>query len=114
MPSFRFVCTGKDSVATDYDIKIENIVLTPACGNCSTQYKRTVVIDNVIARSGKGIAGINTNYGDVARFTRLTVTGNPPICEKYTGNDDGDEPIKIGSGADGTHCIYSSSDIIRQ
>jgi len=85
-----------------------------SCGNCSTQYKRSVVIDNVIARSGKVIAGINTNYGDTARFTRLTVTGSPVICEKYTGNTSGAEPTRIGSGADGTNCLYSSSDIIHQ
>jgi len=85
-----------------------------SCGNCSTQYKRSVVIDNVIARSGKVIAGINVNYGDTARFTRITVSGSPIICDKYTGNDDGDEPSHVGSGADGTNCIYSSSDITRQ
>jgi pectate lyase len=84
-----------------------------SCGNCSTQYKRMVNLDNVIAKNGKGIAGINTNYGDVARFTRITVTGSPVICEKYRGVTSG-EPTKIGSGADGVNCIYSSSDIIKQ
>lgn len=84
-----------------------------SCGNCSTQYKRNVNIDNVIVRSASSVAGINTNYGDVARFTRLTVSGNPSICDKYRGVTSG-EPTKIGSGADGVNCIYSSADIIRQ
>jgi hypothetical protein len=34
------------------------------------------------------------------------------ICQKYIGNDDGDEPDQVGTGADGVNCIYSSSDII--
>jgi len=85
-----------------------------SCGNCSTQYKRAVVIDNVIAKSGKAIVGINTNYGDTARISRLTVTGSPSICDKYTGNSSGDEPPKIGSGPDGTNCLYSSSDVTKQ
>ncbi len=72
------------------------------------------MIDNVIARSGKVIAGIHVNYGDSARFTRVTVTGSPVICDKYTGNSSGAEPSHVGSGADGTNCIYSSSDITRQ
>ena len=36
------------------------------------------------------------------------------ICERYTGNSTGAEPSKIGSGADGTVCIYSASDITYQ
>ncbi|NHI11145.1 secreted lyase [Streptomyces sp. KO7888] len=32
-------------------------------------------------------------------------------CQKYVGNDDGDEPDSNGPGADGTHRTYSSSDI---
>ncbi|KAG8731800.1 hypothetical protein FRC11_002274, partial [Ceratobasidium sp. 423] len=33
-----------------------------SCGNCKTQYKRTVNISNVIAKNGKLLAGINSNY----------------------------------------------------
>jgi hypothetical protein len=84
-----------------------------SCGNCSTQYQRKVNIDNVLVRGASAVAGINTNYGDVARFTKVAVTGNPSICDKYRGVTSG-EPTKIGSGADGVNCIYSSSDIIRQ
>lgn len=32
------------------------------------------------------------------------------ICEKYRGVASG-EPNKIGRGADGVNCVYSSSDI---
>lgn len=86
-----------------------------SCGNCSKQFKRDVVIDNVVVSSGKVVAGINTNYGDTARFTRVFTSGSSPvICDKYTGNTSGDEPSHIGSGADGVNCIYSSSDIVKQ
>ncbi|MFC5831525.1 pectate lyase [Nonomuraea insulae] len=86
-----------------------------SCGNCSTQYKRNVVISNVTATSpGKTLAGINTNYGDTARFSGITIVGDSSkkivICEKYRGVTSG-EPTKIGSGADGVNCVYSSSDI---
>jgi hypothetical protein len=33
------------------------------------------------------------------------------ICDRYTGNSTGAEPTKTGSGADGTYCRYSTSDI---
>jgi hypothetical protein len=88
-----------------------------SCGNCSTQQQRDVVIRNVtLTRPGNTVAGINTNYGDVARFTAVTIVNDPSramvICRKYIGNDDGDEPTQVGTGADGVNCIYSSSDII--
>ncbi|KAB8196828.1 pectate lyase [Nonomuraea phyllanthi] len=82
-----------------------------ACGNCSSSYQRHVVMDGVTARSTKVLAGINTNWGDTARFSRITVYGSATICEKYRGVPKGQEPEKIGSGADGVNCIYSSSDI---
>ncbi|MEV4219067.1 pectate lyase [Nonomuraea sp. NPDC049725] len=82
-----------------------------ACGNCSSSYQRHVVMDGVTARSTKVLAGINTNWGDTARFSRITVYGSATICEKYRGVPKGSEPEKIGSGADGVNCLYSSSDI---
>ncbi|MFD1541308.1 pectate lyase [Nonomuraea guangzhouensis] len=86
-----------------------------SCGNCSSQYARHVVISNVTATySGKTLAGINTNYGDTARYSGITIVGDSGkkivICEKYKGVTSG-EPTKIGSGADGVNCFYSSSDI---
>ncbi|WP_230985074.1 pectate lyase [Microbispora oryzae] len=87
-----------------------------ACGNCSTSYQRHVVISNVTATSpGKALAGINTNWGDTARFSNITIVNDPShkisICDKYQGVPKGSEPTKIGSGADGVNCIYSASDI---
>ncbi|TQM78362.1 ricin-type beta-trefoil lectin protein [Saccharothrix saharensis] len=82
-----------------------------ACGNCATSYQRHVVMDGVTARSTKALAGINTNWGDTARFSRITVYGSAVICEKYQGVPKGSEPKKIGEGADGRNCFYSPSDI---
>lgn len=86
-----------------------------SCGNCKTQHKRNVVLENITAFSpGKALVGINTNYGDTARFSRITVVGDSSkkiaICDKYQGVTSG-EPKKIGTGADSTHCLFKSSDI---
>jgi pectate lyase len=60
------------------------------------------------------LAGINTDYGDTARFSGITIVNDSSrkvvICEKYRGVASG-EPNKIGRGADGVNCVYSSSDI---
>jgi hypothetical protein len=88
-----------------------------SCGNCkSAQGKRTVVIKNVTATyKGGALAGINTNYGDSATFSKITIVGDSKkkiaICNKYIGNNTGKEPTSNGSGADGTYCKYSASDI---
>jgi hypothetical protein len=83
-----------------------------SCGNCSTQYKRTVIIKNTkITAPGGVIAGINTNYGDTATLSNITIVGDSSkkigICDRFTGNSSGAEPTKIGSGADGTYCKAS-------
>ncbi|WP_433118251.1 pectate lyase [Micromonospora sp. CA-246542] len=98
------------------NFQVENAgKLYRACGNCSTSYQRHVVIDNVVVRDTDTIAGINTNWGDTARFSRVTIVGDPDretsICVKYKGVPKGSEPTKIGEGADGVNCLYSPSDI---
>ncbi|MGW2840210.1 pectate lyase [Streptomyces sp. NPDC001493] len=86
-----------------------------SCGNCSTQYGRHVEISNVwITAPGTSVVGINTNYGDTAKISGVTIYDDADrdidICKKYKGTTSG-EPSETGSGADGTNCIYSSSDI---
>jgi hypothetical protein len=88
-----------------------------SCGNCSSMYKRTVVVQNVwITAPGTAVVGINTNYGDVAQLSGLNIFGDSShkisICDKYTGNSSGDEPVKTGSGADSTNCLYTASAIV--
>jgi hypothetical protein len=87
-----------------------------SCGNCSTQTARHVVIRNVtLTRPGNTIAGINTNYGDTARFSGITIVNDSSramvICRKYRGNNSGDEQTQVGTGADGSNCFYATSDL---
>jgi len=84
-----------------------------SCGNCDTQYERHVIVSNVRATDGgQSLVGINANYGDTAELSGITVVGGElDVCERFQGNESGDEPTKLGSGADGTHCRYSSSSI---
>jgi len=86
-----------------------------SCGNCKTQHERHVEMSNIDAIKGKAaLAGINTNYGDTAKFDQIRVHDSNmklSICDRYTGNSSGAEPSKIGSGADATSCMYQASDI---
>ncbi|HEX6358779.1 pectate lyase [Actinophytocola sp.] len=87
-----------------------------SCGNCSTQQQRDVVLRNLtLTRPGNRIAGININYGDTARYSGITIVNDPNrsmiICQKYIGNNSGDEPDDAGTGADSTNCLYTSSNI---
>ncbi|MBJ6631112.1 pectate lyase [Streptomyces sp. I5] len=87
-----------------------------SCGNCSTQYKRTINLSSVeVTWKGGRIAGINTNYGDSATLRNITIVGDGSRkivpCQKYIGNNTGKEPSSNGSGPDGTYCKYSSSDV---
>ncbi|KAH7325284.1 pectate lyase [Rhizoctonia solani] len=68
-----------------------------SCGNCSTQYKRTVLISQIIGQSGSTLAGVNSNYGDVAQFDRasLQLSSVSSICDTYQGNNSGSEPKKL-------------------
>lgn len=89
-----------------------------SCGNCKTQYKRNVVVDNVTATvPGKALVGINTNYGDTAKLTRITIVGDSSRkivpCQKYKGVTSG-EPTTIGSGPDSTNCLYTTANITYQ
>ncbi|MFI5570579.1 pectate lyase [Streptomyces sp. NPDC051740] len=90
--------------------------LVRSCGNCSTQYKRTIVINDVdITAPGKSIVGINQNYGDTASLRNVRIHGDSKkkikTCIRYQGNNTGKEPKELGTGADGKYCNFSSSDI---
>jgi pectate lyase len=90
--------------------------LVRSCGNCKTQYKRTINLNTIEATyKGSALVGINTNYGDSATLKKITIVGDSGKkivpCQKYIGNNTGKEPPKNGSDPDGTYCKYSSSDI---
>lgn len=79
-----------------------------ACGNCKGNgAKREVVIKNVKASGGKVLAGINSNYGDVATITNTCASGVKKICSEFQGNNNGKEPKELRSGPSNA-CKYSS------
>ncbi|KAI5846207.1 pectate lyase [Tricharina praecox] len=80
-----------------------------SCGNCSSQVKRTFIATGVVAQTGSVLAGINTNYGDTATISNTCTAGVTDICQRFTGNSNGDEPVKTGAGNDGTYCKYDST-----
>jgi hypothetical protein len=86
-----------------------------SCGNCDNQFTRHAVIQNIVAIApGSALAGVNANYNDTATLSHLTLCDKSKkitVCQRYTGNDTGAEPPLLGSGADGTNCIYSSADV---
>ncbi len=87
-----------------------------SCGNCKTQYKRTIVLKDIdLMAPGKSIVGVNTNYGDTATLSQVRIHGDGKkkmkTCTRYQGNNTGKEPKDLGSGPDGKHCKFSDSDI---
>ena len=84
-----------------------------SCGNCSGQYMRHVRLDTITATGGSELAGVNTNYGDTAEFFNIFVSASTTICERFLGNNTGAEPTSQGTGADATHCLYTSAEIHR-
>ena len=81
-----------------------------SCGNCDDQFERHVVVDGVLAEDGKVLVGINSNFGDTAAITNTCAVDVKDICQEFEGNDNGDEPTKIGSGPSAA-CIFTDADV---
>jgi hypothetical protein len=83
-----------------------------SCGNCGDQYERHSEFDTIVANGSKGVlAGVNEKYHDSAKFVNVFADITMKICERYEGNDQGQDMDPLGSGADGTFCVYSAADI---
>ncbi|MFF9812972.1 pectate lyase [Streptomyces sp. NPDC014006] len=97
--------------------RVENFgKLVRSCGNCKKQYKRTIIVDDVdVTAPGKAIVGVNANYGDTASLRNVRIHGDTrkktKICVRFRGNSTGKEPTELGTGPDGTTCLFSASDI---
>lgn len=89
--------------------------LVRSCGNCGQQFRRDVVLENVTATAPGGeLVGVNSNFGDTARLSGITVVGDPDReivpCQKFEGVTDG-EPTKLDATADGVTCVFDEADI---
>ncbi len=82
-----------------------------ACGNCSSSYQRHVIIDNVLLDNVDMVAGINSNWGDTATITRVTLISGDVVCGKYKGVSKGSEPTYLGEGWNDSNCKVTKSDI---
>lgn len=87
-----------------------------SCGNCSTQYKRQIELNNIFASTINSVlVGVNQNYGDTATIKSLTKCGTvKAVCETFTGNNTGDEPTALSTyttSGDGKSCIFTASNI---
>ena len=86
------------------DFYVENSgKLYRACGNCKSGYqgKRSVQLKNVQANKVKLLTGINSNYGDSAKYENVEYK-NGHACQKFIGRNDGKEPVKDGDYVDKT------------
>ena len=83
------------------------------CGNCTTSYQRHVKIDNVLLNDIDMVAGINSNWGDTATITRVTVSNSSSVvvCGKYKGVAKGSEPSFLGEGWNDANCKVTRSDV---
>lgn len=100
---------GKGTVNIDGFTVVDFGKLYRSCGNCKQNGDaREVNISNVKAYSGKLLAGINSNYGDVATITDTCATSVKEVCTEFKGtNNNDEEPSKISSGASDA-CVYST------
>lgn len=79
-----------------------------SCGNCENNGgARHIVINNVVAVDGGVLCGINTNYGDTCTISN-SCQNDGKSCDRFNGNNNGDEPDKLGSGPDGQFCIATN------
>ncbi|TFK95916.1 pectate lyase-domain-containing protein [Pterulicium gracile] len=79
-----------------------------SCGNCSSQQKRSVIISNVIATNGKLIAGVNSNFGDVATITKssLQLSSVSSMCDTFKATVGSGEPTKLTSNKANSSCKF--------
>ncbi|CAE6503958.1 unnamed protein product [Rhizoctonia solani] len=79
-----------------------------SCGNCGTQVKRKVQISNVIARNGKLLAGVNSNFGDVATIDTKSnsYTSLTSVCDTFQGNNNGAEPTTLTNNQSNANCKF--------
>ncbi|KAL0567406.1 hypothetical protein V5O48_014583 [Marasmius crinis-equi] len=79
-----------------------------SCGNCSSQVKRTALISQIIGSNGDVLAGVNSNFGDVATLdtASLSLSGVDSICDTFQGNSNGAEPPRLTRDVPNANCKF--------
>ncbi|MBR8641011.1 pectate lyase [Streptomyces tuirus] len=91
--------------------------LVRSCGNCSKQYKRTIVLNDIdVTAPMNSIVGVNQNYGDTAMLSKIRIHGDSKkkikTCVRFNGNNTGKEPEELTPpGPDGKTCKFKASDV---
>ncbi|MEU7720855.1 pectate lyase [Streptomyces tibetensis] len=94
--------------------------LVRSCGNCKTQYQRTIVLSDIdVTAPMNSIVGVNANYGDTATLSKIRIHGDTKkkikTCVRFEGNNTGKEPKELTPpGPDGKSCRFTASDISYQ
>lgn len=119
---FQHNGVGSTVTITNFTVNGTNGKLYRACGNCSSQGRRTVNISNVTVNGTlrSGMAGINTNYGDVATIRNIrwrnwnatSTSDSNSACIAYRGVTRGSSP-KIGPQWGTSNCNVTRADITR-
>ncbi|KAK1449993.1 pectate lyase A [Colletotrichum melonis] len=71
-----------------------------SCANCvNNGGPRNLVVSNLKANNVKLLAGINSNFGDVATISGSCGTGVAKVCQEYKGVEKGQESPKVTTTA---------------
>ncbi|CAM3752003.1 Pectate lyase A precursor [Vibrio aerogenes CECT 7868] len=113
------------TVKGGFTLKGEHGKMWRSCGNCTNNGgPRKLVIDNVKVDAKIGsIAGVNTNFGDVAKIRKLKIKNydqkkdKPHVCQEFKGvqKKDGESPKLHGGKSqwNSKSCQVSKSDVTK-
>lgn len=103
---FQFNGRGTVSIKNFYAEDYGKVVRS--CGDCTANGgPRNVILDNVVAKDGGVLCGINSNYGDTCRISN-SCQDSGKSCDRYKGVVKGEgSSSKIGSGPDNVSCFVS-------
>ena len=113
--TFQFNGRGEMRISNFYAANAGKLVRS--CGDCTGNGgPRTIFVNNVITRDVPTIVGINSNFGDVAHITNLTLnnsgTSKTKICQVYKGVVKGNGSTSaLGVEFDTPNCDVSQSDV---
>ncbi len=79
------------------------------------------MLSNITATyPGKSLVGINSNYGDTATLSNITIVNDTKkklaVCITFKGNNTGAEPTTLktftgATGGDGVNCKFTTANV---